>query len=112
MEDDVRRNVSQFFQNLGTRTYVVDSGASYHIMSNSDLTEHERESIRKLNPPIPLQTANGLIQAKSAVKIHIIELDLEVEALILPNSPPLLSLGRLCCDHEVKYVWDGLYLIL
>ena len=86
---------------------MVDSGASYHIVSGCELTECERKTIRKLHPPVPVQTANGLIQAKSAVKIHIVELDLEVEALILPNSPPLLSLGRLCCEHEVKYVWDG-----
>ena len=55
---------------------VVDSGASYHIISNTGLTERERKHIRKLRPPIPLQTANGQIKAKSAVKIHIHELNL------------------------------------
>ena len=35
------------------------------------------------------------------------ELDLQVTAFILKDSPPLLSMGKLCRMHGFVYVWNG-----
>ena len=43
----------------GRRTFIVDSGASFHLIKRAHLTREEKKTLRKLVPAIPLQTANG-----------------------------------------------------
>ena len=38
---------------------IVDSGASLHMMSKSDLTPEEQETIRKSKDPSVIMTGNG-----------------------------------------------------
>ena len=38
--------------------FIVDSGASVHIISKKSLTKKERKTIRKSNDPLCVQTAN------------------------------------------------------
>ena len=44
---------------LGKREFSVDSGASLHMMSKSELTPEERETIRKSKDPSDIVTTNG-----------------------------------------------------
>ncbi len=36
------------------RTYIVDSGASFHLVSRADLSDHEVSTIVALDEPIPI----------------------------------------------------------
>ena len=66
-----------------------------HLVDKPSLTKQEQPTIRRLPEPIALQTQNGVILATMEVDIWIQELDLKVSALVLPNTPPVLSLGKL-----------------
>ena len=91
----------------GTRSryYMVDSGASLHVVSYRDLTVRERRRLRKLDVPLQLTTANGATNATHTAEVYVRELDITVVALVLGSSPPLLSLGKLCTENGFRYVW-------
>ena len=39
--------------------------------------------------------------------IYVQELELELIALVMGDAPPVLSLGRLCMENNLRYVCDG-----
>ena len=89
------------------RKYMLDSGATFHLICWQFLSERERLTVRKCSPCL-LNTANGPIEVGYEVDMWIEELDLQVTAFILKDSPPLLSMGKLCRMHGFVYVWNGM----
>ena len=87
------------------RNMMIDSGASFHLIGQTSLTSNEYANKYKLRDPIPLRTANGISWAEEATQLYISKLGLYVEAIILENSPAVLSLGKLVEDEEFEYHW-------
>ena len=71
------------------RTYLVDSGASHHLVRLSDLTPAERATRRRVKGP-PLRTANGRVVPKWEADIDIDELGLTVTAYIIDKKNPMI----------------------
>ena len=88
-----------------TRRYVVDSGASFHLVDSETLTSKELASVRKLKRPIPISTANGDIELKSKCTIYVHELGEHVEAYLHEGTVAVLSLGLLCDGLGFTYLW-------
>ena len=81
------------------RQYIIDSGASLHMVNRKSLSAKERASMRQVSSPLTLQTANGLIQAKWEVDIEIVPLKVKLKAMVLDDTPSVLSLGMLVEDE-------------
>ena len=60
---------------------MVDSGASYHVVSANQVTGKEFKTYRRLQKPIQLQTANGTTTATHQVDVYIRELDITISAI-------------------------------
>ena len=75
---------------LEEREFVVDSGASMHMVSRKDLHSAELETVRISKNPTTVLT-----EAKENVR----ELDLFVKVMLLEETPAVLSLGKLCEDR-------------
>ena len=43
------------------RSFVIDSGASYHLIGYKQLTSSERGAIRPIGEPYRIQSANGIV---------------------------------------------------
>ena len=69
------------------RLFIVDSGASYHLVDEDDLAEWERKTITKLQKPITMQSANGEVTAyyQAIVRVEMLG-GLQVKALILKGT--------------------------
>ena len=78
------------------RRYLVDSGASFHLVQWKDLTAREKESVRYASREVTLSTANGEVEVQKIVDINIHELNKTVHACLMEDGPPILSLGALC----------------
>ena len=89
------------------RTFILDSGASFHLISPSFMTREERKTIQKSSNPIPLSTANGTVRATDEAWVYVTELKRKVRCYILPKVPPLLSMGKLCLEDGYRFVWDA-----
>ena len=58
------------------REFVVDSGASKHILSKKDLSSEELETLRRLRNPTVVVTANGEVQTNEEAQVYIHDLGL------------------------------------
>ena len=78
------------------REYIVVPGASYHTVALEDLTENEYQTIRRIDKPIGMAMANGVVVAGYWVDAFIRDLEMLLAAFVVPSpTPPLLSVGLL-----------------
>ena len=80
------------------RKFVVDSGASMHMVKKKDLNSAELETTRTSRSPMTVMTANGEVQTREQTTAHVEPWDLFVKVMLLEETPAVLSLGKLCED--------------
>ena len=86
--------------------FVVDSGASMHMVSKKDLNKAELETVRMSKNPTMLVTANGEVQIREEATVFVRELDLFVTVMLLESTPAVPSLGELCEEFWVQLPLD------
>ena len=87
------------------REFVVDSGASMHMISKKDLSDAEMDTLTKSCSPTIVITANGEVQTHEEATVYVKELDIFFSMKVLENTPAVLSLGKLCDEHGYSYEW-------
>ena len=65
------------------REFVVDSGASVHLISKKDLNDAEMDTLTKSRSPTTVITANGEVQTHEEAIVYVKELD-----IFLKNESP------------------------
>ena len=87
------------------REFVVDSGASMHIISKKDLNSAELATVTTSRSPTTVLTANCEVQTNEEAFVYIKELDIFLTMKVLEDTPAVLSLGKLCDEHGYSYEW-------
>ena len=87
------------------REFVVDSGASMHMISKKDLSDAEMDTLTKSCSPTIVITANGEVQTHEEATVYVKELDIFLTMKVLENTPAVLSLGKLCDENGYSYEW-------
>ena len=92
-------------QNAGGPKVIVDSGSGSHLARRVP----NMPGIKK-GKPVTLSTANGLLSVDERVDVSFGLHDnkgkpLNLEALLLDNTPNVLSLGRLVEDEGYDFLW-------
>ena len=87
------------------REFVVDSGASMHMISKKDLSNAEMDTLTKSFSRTILITANGEVQTHEEAMVYVKELDMFLTMKVLENTPAVLSLGKLCDENGYSYEW-------
>ena len=87
------------------REFVVDSGASMHMISKKDLSEAEMDTLTKSCSPTIVITANGEVQTQEEAIVYVKELDMFLTMKVLENTPAVLSLAKLCDENGYSYEW-------
>ena len=77
------------------REFVVDSGASMHMVSRKDLNSAELETMRRSKNPTTVMTANGEVRTREEATVYVKELDLFETVKLLEDTPAVLALGKL-----------------
>ena len=90
---------------LEEREFVVDSGASMHMISKKDLSKAEMDTLTKSCSPTIVITANGEVQTHEEAIVYVKELDIFLTMKVLENTPAVLSLGKLCDENGYSYEW-------
>ena len=80
------------------REFVVDSGASMHMISKKDLSNAEMDSLTKSCSPTIVITANGEVQTHEEGTVYVKELYIFL-------TMKVLSLGKLCDENGYSYEW-------
>ena len=87
------------------REFVVDSGASMHMISKKDLSDAEMEFLTKLCSHTTVITANGEVQPHEEAIVYVKELDVFLTMKVFDNTPVVLSLGEFCDENGCSYEW-------
>ena len=87
------------------REFVVDSGASMHMMSKKDFSSDELDTLRRSRNTTVVLTANGEVHTNEEAQMYVHDLNLFVTVQLLEETPAVLSLGKLCEDHGYCYEW-------
>ena len=90
---------------LEEREFVVDSGASMHMISKKDLSDAEMDTLTKSCSPTRVITANGEVQTHEEATVYVKELDIFLTMKVLDNTKAVLSLGKLCDENGYSYEW-------
>ena len=85
------------------REFVVDSGASMHMISKKDLSDAEMDKLTKSCSPTIVMTANGEVQTHEEATVYVKELDIFLTMKVLKNTPAVLSLGKLCDENGYSH---------
>ena len=88
------------------RSFIIDSGATFQLVSEDELTAKEKSRVRESGVPMDMQTANRFVTAKSEVEVFSKDLGVTVTAYTLPKVPPVLSLGKLCRENGFRFHWE------
>ena len=87
------------------REFVVDSGASMHMISKKDLSKAEMDTLTKSCSPTRVITTNGEVQTQEEAIVYVKELDIFLTMKVFENTPAVLSLGKLCDENGYSYEW-------
>jgi len=85
---------AQAMQSTRVRRFILDSGASFHLIAKESLSDEERLSLRTAHRPILIRTAGGPepLRANEVAEVWIASIQETVTAYILPDVMPLLSM--------------------
>ena len=92
---------------LGRREWIVDSGSSFDILSPYDLSKTDEKNVYSLSDAVGMNTADGQVTAEKGLMKRVFKNTEKIECLLLPNSPSLLSLGRLCLEAGYRFEWPS-----
>ena len=84
---------------LEEREFVVDSGASMHLISKKDLSDAEMDTFSISCSPTIVVNANGEVQTHEEAIVYVKELDIFLTMEVLENTTAVLSLGKLCDEN-------------
>ena len=87
------------------REFVVDSGASMHMISKKDLNSAEMDTLTKSRSPTIVITTNGEVQTHEEATVYVKELDIFLTMKVLENTPAVFLLGKLCDENGYSYAW-------
>ena len=87
------------------REFVVDSGASMHMISKKDLSNGEMDTLTKSCSPTVVITANGEVQMHEEAIVCVKELGVFLTMKVLENTSAVLSLGKLCDENGYSHEW-------
>ena len=87
------------------RDFVVESGASMHMMSKRDLSSEEMDTVKRFRTPTVVLTANGDVHTHEEAQVFVHDPNLFVTVPLLEETLAVLLLGKLCEDHGHSHEW-------
>ena len=87
------------------REFVVDSGASMHMISKKDMSDAEMDTLTKWCSLTIVTTTNGEVQTHEEATVYVKELEIFLTTKVIENTPAVLSLGKLCDENGYSYEW-------
>ena len=87
------------------REFVVDSGASMHMISRQDLNSAELETVTTSRSPTTVITTNGEVQTNEDATVYDKEMNIFLTMKVLEDTPAVLSLEKLCDENGYSYEW-------
>ena len=84
--------------------WMLDTGASYHLVSRRDLSPKYKSRIVSCQP-LYLQSSNGELVVEHCIHIHFPSFIHSICIHVAEDTPAVLSVGRLAADLGLGFSW-------
>jgi hypothetical protein len=88
------------------RCYILDSGASFNLIGRKFMTRKEVSRIKRAALTIALTTATCDVEINETVDIYVADLKMTFTFWVLPEVPPILSIGYLVKHYGFSFSWE------
>ena len=88
------------------RVFVVDFGASMHMVSRKDINSAQLETVQASKSPTTVVTGSGEVLTKEEATVYVKELDLFVSNASRRYTGRSFA-RKLCENHEYNYYWTS-----
>ena len=78
-----------------------------HILSKKVLSSDEMETLRRSRTPTAVVTANGEVQTNEEAQVYVHDLGFSVTVQLLEDTTAILSVRKLCEEHEYSCEWSA-----
>ena len=92
---------------LKDRKWIVDSGSCFDIVNPHELKPGEAKKTSKATRPYRMITAAGVVNAERETVVPLACLGSKATAIVMDNSPCVLSLGKRCMQEGFSFVWNA-----
>ena len=89
----------------GPIRYIVDSGSAFHIANRRECSHELLAKVVDLDPALEMSTVNGNLTVTDGLRLEVPALKDRLTFALLPNSPSIISLGRLCMLEGFSLHW-------
>ena len=89
----------------GVERWLMDTGSPFDIVEEANCTKQQIDNADQLASPHVLSTAGGITEVGSTVPYQVGPLKEEIDPILLPSSPPVLSLGRRVMELGYGFYW-------
>ena len=92
---------------LGSISFIVDTGCGHNLIAERYVrAAGAMRMVRQLKESITLNTAGGASKALGSVRIACPNFSGgDFDALVMPKTPAVLSVGERCMDHGFSFYW-------
>ena len=87
------------------RKWIVDSGSCFDIVGVQYMDAKERREQTTTQRPYRITTANGVLRADQETTIPMAKTGSQTTAIVLKDSPCVLSLGKRCMKEGFAFEW-------
>ena len=87
------------------RTWILDSGSCFDIVNVGEMKPDEKRNMTDMNKPYRLSTANDIVKANMETVIPIAKTGLKATAIVMEDTPCVLSLGERCMEEGYSFHW-------
>ena len=89
--------------------FIVDAGSGHHVVKRAMVNKADAmKHVRELDYSLTLKTAGGSVTPDGVVEVEAPALDEgAVDALVLPNTPHVISVGALCQGRGHAFYWPA-----
>jgi hypothetical protein len=84
--------------------WMLDTGSG-HDLVNKDMAEGYET--KRLNKPLIFSTAGGQTQSYCTVPMYSQAMGGHIEPYLLPQTPPVLSIGKRCMEEGYEFHWEA-----
>lgn len=84
--------------------WIMDTGSGHDIVTESKLSRAEMSRAFDTESGISFSTANGTVDAARQVYMQIPNMTEDANPFVMPESPPLLSVGRRCMLDGYSFI--------
>ena len=85
--------------------WIADTGSTFDIVPVRECSKDVLSEKIKLKEAVDMHTVNGVCTVEEGLRIAVPTLEKELEFLLLPNSPPIISVGQRCMVDGYEFHW-------